>query len=105
MAQSQLMGGMIWGLSSALHEATEMDPRAARFVNTSFADYSIPVNADIGEVKVIFVPEHDTSLNPLGMKGIGELGIVGVNAALANAVFHATGKRIRRLPIRLEDVI
>jgi xanthine dehydrogenase YagR molybdenum-binding subunit len=104
-ARSQLMGGMIWGLSAALHEATEIDERTARYVNTNLADYLIPVNADIQNVEVIFVPETDTWINPLGVKGLGELGNVGVNAAVANAIFHATGKRIRDLPIRLEALL
>jgi xanthine dehydrogenase YagR molybdenum-binding subunit len=104
-AESQLMGGMIWGISSALHEATEIDDRTARYVNTNLADYMVPVNADIGEVKVIVLPEEDTQVNPLGIKGVGELGIVGANAAVANAVFHATGTRIRDLPIRIEDLL
>jgi len=104
-AYSQFMGGAIWGLSSALYEATEIDKRHARYVNTNFADYLIPVNADVAQVDVIFVPEEDTRVNPLGVKGIGEIGIVGMNAAVANAVFHATGKRIRELPIRIEDLI
>ncbi|HEX3886115.1 MAG TPA: xanthine dehydrogenase family protein molybdopterin-binding subunit [Phenylobacterium sp.] len=104
-AYSQFMGGAIWGLSSALHEMTEIDKTAARYVNTNFADYLIPVNADVGQVEVIFVPEEDHRVNPLGVKGIGEIGIVGMNAAVANAVFHATGKRIRELPIRIEDLL
>ena len=104
-AYSQFMGGAIWGVSSALHEATEIDPTAARYVNTNLADYLIPVNADIDQLDVIFVPESDPRVNPLGVKGIGEIGIVGMNAAVANAVFHATGKRIRDLPIRIEDLL
>ncbi len=104
-AESQLVGGMIWGLSSALHEATEIDRRTARYVNTNLADYLIPVNADIGEVTVLMLPEHDTAVNPLGIKGLGELGNVGTNAAVANAVFHATGVRVRDLPIRIEDLL
>jgi xanthine dehydrogenase YagR molybdenum-binding subunit len=104
-ARSQLMGGMIWGISSALHEVTEIDERNARYVNTNFADYLVPVNADVGEVEVIFVSENDDKLNPAGVKGIGELGNVGTNAAISNAVFHATGKRIRNLPIRVEDLL
>jgi xanthine dehydrogenase YagR molybdenum-binding subunit len=104
-AYSQYMGGAIWGLSSALHEATEIDPRMARYVNTNFADYLIPVNADTPRVDVILIPEEDHRVNPLGVKGIGEIGIVGMNAAVANAVFHATGKRIRDLPIRMEDLL
>ena len=104
-AESQLMGGLIFGLSSALHEATEIDDRSARYYNTDLAEYLIPVNADVGDVKVILVRENDTQVNPLGIKGIGELGNVGVNAALANGVFHATGKRIRDLPIRIEKLL
>ena len=104
-AKSQLMGGMIWGVSAALHEATEIDKRHARYYNTDFAEYGIPVNADIGEAEVIFVPETDTQVNPLGIKGVGELGNVGMNAAVANAVFHATGVRVRHLPIRMEKLL
>jgi xanthine dehydrogenase YagR molybdenum-binding subunit len=102
-ARSQLMGGMIWGVSSALHEETEIDERNARYINDNIAEYLIPVNADIKEAKVILVPEVDDKVNPAGVKGIGELGNVGTNAAVANAVYHATGKRIRKLPIRIED--
>jgi xanthine dehydrogenase YagR molybdenum-binding subunit len=104
-ARSQLMGGMIWGVSSALHEATEIDKRNARYVNDNLADYLIPVNADVPEVEVILVPEKDDSVNPAGVKGIGELGNVGTAAAVANAVYHATGMRIRELPIRLEKIL
>ena len=104
-AHSQLMGGLIWGVSSALHEATELDLRAARYINDNLADYLVPVNADIEDVSVILVPERDTQVNPLGIKGLGELGNVGTNAAVANAVYHATGKRIRELPIRLEKLL
>lgn len=104
-AHSQYQGGAIWGIGSALHEQTEIDLRTARYVNDNIADYLVPVNADIGEVDVIFVPEEDHEVNPLGVKGIGEIGIVGMNAAIANAVFHATGKRIRKLPIRIEDLL
>jgi xanthine dehydrogenase YagR molybdenum-binding subunit len=104
-AHSQLMGGMIWGISSALHEATEIDPRNARYVNDNLADYAIPVNADIEQLEVILVPERDDSVNPAGVKGIGELANVGTAAAVANAVYHATGIRIRELPIRLEKLL
>jgi xanthine dehydrogenase YagR molybdenum-binding subunit len=104
-ARSQYMGAMIWGISSALHEATELDPRTARYVNDNLADYLIPVNADIGDVDVILVPEEDTFVNPVGVKGIGELGNVGTAAAVANAVYHATGVRVRKLPIRLEKLL
>lgn len=104
-AKSQFMGGQIWGISSALHEATEIDPRTARYVNHDLAEYYIPVNADITDVTTILVPETDTEVNPLGIKGIGELGNVGLNAAVANAVYHATGVRVRKLPIRLEKLL
>jgi xanthine dehydrogenase YagR molybdenum-binding subunit len=99
------MGGAIWGVSSALHEATDIDPRRAAYVNRNLADYRIPVNADIEQLEVILVPEEDTRVNLLGVKGIGEIGIVGMNAAVANAVFHATSKRIRDLPIRIDDLV
>ena len=104
-AKSQLMGGLIWGVSSALHEATEIDHRRARYYNTDLAEYLIPVNADIEEAGVILVPEDDHLVNDLGIKGLGELGNVGTNAAVANAVYHATGVRIRELPIRLEKLL
>src|SRR6266567_1920402 len=104
-ARSQYMGGMIWGISSALHESSEIDPRSARYVNDNLADYLIPVNADIGDVDVILVPEEDKFVNPVGVKGIGELGNVGTAAAVANAVYHATGIRVRKLPIRLEKLL
>ena len=104
-AHSQYMGGMIWGLGSALQEQTEIDARAARYVNTNLADYLVPVNADVGDVQVIMVPEEDTAINPLGIKGIGEIGIVGTSAAVANAVYHATGQRLRDLPLRIDDLV
>lgn len=104
-ARSQLMGGLIWGVSSALHEATEMDNRAARYTNMDLAEYMIPVNADVPEVDVMILPEQDTKVNPLGIKGLGELGNVGTNAAVANAVYHATGVRVRDLPICPEKLL
>lgn len=104
-ARSQYMGGMIWGISSALHEATEIDPREGRYLNNNFADYLVPVNADIKSVEVILVPETDTLVNPLGIKGLGEVANVGTSAAIANAVYHATGRRIRKLPIRIDALI
>ena len=104
-ARSQLMGGMIWGISSALHEATEIDRRYARYVNDNLADYMVPVNADVQEVDIILVPETDDGVNPVGVKGIGELANVGTAAAVTNAVYHATGVRIRDLPVRLEKLL
>jgi xanthine dehydrogenase YagR molybdenum-binding subunit len=104
-ARSQYLGAMIWGISSALHEATEIDERSARYVNHNLADYLIPVSADIQQLEVILVPEKDDFVNPAGVKGIGELGNVGTAAAVANAVYHATGIRVRELPIRLEKLM
>ncbi len=104
-ARSQYMGGVIWGLSSALHEETEIDAASARYTNGNLADYMVPVNADIPSIEIILVPEADDRVNLLGVKGIGEIGIVGVNAAVANAVFNATGKRVRDLPVRAEQLL
>src|SRR5262249_15918154 len=103
--RSQLMGGMIWGIGSALHEATEMDTGAARYINNNLADYLIAVNADIDQLEVILVPEEDSKVNPAGIKAVGELGNGGPAAAIANAVYHATGRRVRDLPIRLEKLL
>jgi xanthine dehydrogenase YagR molybdenum-binding subunit len=103
-ARSQLMGGLIWGMSAALHEATEIDQRTARYVNDNLADYLIPVNADAPSVEVILLAEQDDRINPAGVKGLGELGNVGTNAAVCNALYHATGQRIRKLPARLESI-
>jgi xanthine dehydrogenase YagR molybdenum-binding subunit len=99
------MGGMIWGISSALHEATEIDRERARYVNDNLADYRVPVNADVADVEVILVPEEDRDVNPVGVKGLGELANVGTAAAVANAVYHATGVRVRALPIRIENLL
>jgi xanthine dehydrogenase YagR molybdenum-binding subunit len=104
-AQSQLMGAMIWGISAALLERTEIDQHTARYTNKDLAEYLVPVNADVGDIQVIIVPETDSIVNPLGIKGIGELGNVGMNAAVANAVYHATGIRVREIPIRLEQLL
>lgn len=102
-ARAQLSGGQIWGLSSALHEATEIDRATARYVNQDLSEYHVPVAADIGDIQTIMLEETDHLVNPLGIKGVGELGVTGVNAAIANAVFHASGVRLRRLPIRPGD--
>jgi xanthine dehydrogenase YagR molybdenum-binding subunit len=103
-AHSQLMGGLIWGMSSALLEATEIDERTARYVNDNLADYLVPVNADVPDVQVIMLSERDDQVNPAGVKGLGELANVGTNAAVCNAIFNAAGQRIRKLPVRLEDL-
>jgi xanthine dehydrogenase YagR molybdenum-binding subunit len=102
---SQLMGGIVWGISLALLEKTVMDSRTGRAVNGNLAEYHVPVNADIGTIDVAVVDEDDPHVNPLGAKGIGEIGITGVGAAIANAVYHATGKRIRNLPITLDKLL
>jgi xanthine dehydrogenase YagR molybdenum-binding subunit len=102
-AGSQL-GSLVWGIGMALHEETAIDHRFGRIMNANIAEYHVPVHADVHDLKVIFVDEADDS-NPLGVKGVGEIGIVGVAAAIANAVYHATGKRIRDLPITLDKVI
>jgi xanthine dehydrogenase YagR molybdenum-binding subunit len=102
-ASSQIIGGVVWGIGMALHEETLIDHKLGRIMNANIAEYHVPVNADVHDIKVIFIDEADDS-NPLGIKGVGEIGIVGVPAAIANAVFHATGKRVRDLPITLDKL-
>lgn len=104
-ARSQILGGVVWGVGMALHEAALTDHRLGRIVNHNLAEYHIPVNADCGDIEVIFVDEHDDIVNELGSKGVGEIGVVGVAAAVANAVYHATGKRVREFPITLDKVL
>jgi xanthine dehydrogenase YagR molybdenum-binding subunit len=104
-ATSQLMGGMLWGLGQALHDGTLMDARAGHWANASLGEYLIPVNADAPDVGVELVHVDDAVVNPLGVKGVGEIGIVGAAAAIANAVFHAIGRRVRELPIRIEHLL
>ncbi|MGP3970171.1 xanthine dehydrogenase family protein molybdopterin-binding subunit [Streptomyces sp. 6N223] len=104
-ARSQLMGGMLWGLGQALLEATFMDAAAGRWANTSLGDYLVPVNADAPEVEVELVEVADRVVNPLGVKGVGEIGQAGTASAIANAVHHATGRRVRGLPITIEDML
>src|SRR5262245_20582488 len=103
-ASSQILGGVVWGIGMALHEEALIDHTFGRIMNANIAEYHVPVNADVHDIKVIFVDEPDAVVNPLGIKGLGEIGIVGVAAAVANAVYHATGKRVRDLPITLDKV-
>jgi xanthine dehydrogenase YagR molybdenum-binding subunit len=103
-ASSQIMGGVVWGIGMALHEETLLDHKFGRIMNANIAEYHVPVNADVRDIKVIFVDEPDDIINPLGVKGVGEIGIVGVAAAIANAIYHATGKRVRDLPITLDKL-
>jgi xanthine dehydrogenase YagR molybdenum-binding subunit len=102
---SQLMGGIVWGIGLALFEETLIDRREGRAVNGNLAEYHVPTNADIQAIDVQIVDEDDPHVNPLGAKGIGEIGITGVGAAIANAVFHATGRRVRDLPITLDKLL
>ena len=104
-ARSQMIGGMIWGLGSALHEENIVDKRYGSFVNQDLANYHVPAHADIGEVEAVFLPEAEENHNPLGIKGIGELGICGAGAAVANAVYNATGIRVRDYPITLDKLL
>jgi xanthine dehydrogenase YagR molybdenum-binding subunit len=103
-ARSQIMGSVVWGIGMALHEETLVDHKFGRIMNANIAEYHVPVNADVHDIQVIFVDEPDNIINPLGIKGVGEIGLVGVAAAIANAVFHASGKRVRDLPITLDKL-
>lgn len=104
-ARSQLIGGITYGIGMALLEETHADPETGRVVNANVAEYLMPVHADIPEIETIIVENNETTSNPLGAKGVGELPMVGVAAAIANAVYHATGVRVRKVPIRIEDVL
>lgn len=104
-ARNQILGGIVWGISMALLEDAVRDHTLGRFLNHNLAEYHIPVNADIHDLDVIFVEEHDAIVNPLGVKGVGEIGLIGVAAAVANAVYHATGRRVRELPITLDKLL
>jgi xanthine dehydrogenase YagR molybdenum-binding subunit len=104
-ARSQIVGGCVWGIGMALTEESILDPKRGNFITRTFADYHVPVNLDVGKIDVAFVPEEDKHVNKLGIKGIGEVGIVGVAASIANAVFNATGKRVRDLPITPDKLI
>jgi xanthine dehydrogenase YagR molybdenum-binding subunit len=104
-AASQIRGGVVWGFSAALREESEVDPRYGGYLNNDLADYVIAVNSDIGDIDVGFVNQPDPLANTIGVKGLGEVAMAGAAAGIANAVFHATGKRLRKLPIRIEDLL
>jgi xanthine dehydrogenase YagR molybdenum-binding subunit len=103
--KSQYLGGMIWGVSFALHEKAIVDPRTGRIMNANLGEYHVPVNADVPSIEALMIEEHDPHVNSLGIKGVGEIGIVGVAAAIANAVYHAAGIRVRDLPITLDKLL
>jgi xanthine dehydrogenase YagR molybdenum-binding subunit len=105
LVRSQFFGGMIWGVSFALHEHAVVDRRSGRTLNANLADYHVPVNADVPSLEALMIDEHDPHVNALGIKGVGEIGITGTAGAVANAVWHATGIRVRRFPIRIDDLV
>jgi xanthine dehydrogenase YagR molybdenum-binding subunit len=105
LVRSQYYGGMVWGVSFALHERALLDPRSGRMMNANLAEYHVPVNADVPSVEAILVEEFDPYVNALGIKGVGEIGITGTAGAVANAVWHATGVRVRRFPITVEQLM
>jgi xanthine dehydrogenase YagR molybdenum-binding subunit len=105
LVRSQYYGGMIWGVSFALHERAVMDLRSGRVINPNLADYHVPVNADVPSLEAILVDEHDPHVNALGIKGVGEIGVTGSAGAVANAVWHATGVRVRQFPITLDRLM
>jgi len=105
LVRSQIFGGMIWGLSFALHEEALVDRHSGRILNANLAEYHVPVNADVPPMEALLIEEHDPHVNALGIKGVGEIGITGSAGAVANAVWHATGIRVRRFPIRIEDLV
>ena len=104
-AHSQFIGGIVWGISLALHEDTYVDQRNGRIANANYAEYRVPVNADIGDIDVSAIDAPDPIVDSLGARGIGEIGITGTGAAVANAIFHATGKRVRDLPITPDKLL
>jgi xanthine dehydrogenase YagR molybdenum-binding subunit len=104
-ARSQILGGVVWGIGMALHEETLTDHSLGRMMNHSLAEYHVPTNADIDDIDVVFVEEYDDKTSPIRAKGLGEIGVVGTAAAIANAVHHATGNRIRSLPITIDKIL
>jgi xanthine dehydrogenase YagR molybdenum-binding subunit len=102
---NQLMGGVVWGVGFALHEATVHDPMYGRVVNENLGEYHVPVNPDIGSIDVSVLNIPDYNLNPLGVRGIGEIGITGAMAAIGNAIFNATGKRVREYPMTPDKIM
>jgi xanthine dehydrogenase YagR molybdenum-binding subunit len=104
-AESQLLGGLVWGIGSALTEASEVDPRFGGFLNNNIAEYQIPANADVRSLEVELLDTPDLVFSEIGAKGVGEVACVGAAGAIANAIYHATGKRVRDLPIRIEAFI
>jgi xanthine dehydrogenase YagR molybdenum-binding subunit len=105
LVRSQLCGGMIWGVAFAQHGQAVVDPRYRRPMNANLAEYHVPVNADVPSLEAILVEEHDPHVNALGIKGVGEIGITGTAGAVANAVWHAAGIRVRKFPITLDRLI
>lgn len=105
LVESQYFGGMIWGVSFALHEEAIIDRRTGRIMNADLAEYHVPINADIPSLEAILIPENDPFVNAIGVKGVGEIGITGTVGAIANAIWHATGVRVRKFPVRLEDIV
>jgi len=104
-AKSQMIGGVTGGIGMALTEEMVFDDRFGRYINNNLADYHVPVNADVPQIEAVFIDKPDPVINPVGTKGIGEISIIGFAPAVANAVYHATGKRIRQLPITVDKLI
>ena len=104
-ARSQILGGVVMGIGMALHEEGMTDHRLGKIMNHNIAEYHVPAHADVEDIEVIFVKEEDEKVSPLGVKGLGEIGIVGTAAAIANAIFHATGKRVRSFPITIDKIL
>jgi xanthine dehydrogenase YagR molybdenum-binding subunit len=102
--RSQLRGGIVWGIGMALQEQSLLDNRFGRYVNSNLAEYHVPVNADVPDIDIVMIDEQDDLVSPIGAKGAGEIGITGAAAAICNAVYHATGKRVRDLPITMNKL-